>query len=74
MKTTSALGPNMAGHVEKEEKSLQQQNELEDAELTILCHDERKGRHRDVRDQRERRPKPKRKGIVPAVRSAIQSA
>jgi hypothetical protein len=36
------LGPNMAGHVEKEEKSLQQEKELEDDELTILCHDERK--------------------------------
>ena len=54
------LRPNMAGHVEKEKKSLHEQNELEDTELTILCHDERKGRHGDVRDQRERRPKPKR--------------
>ena len=54
----------MVGHVEKEKKSLQEQNEFEDAELTILGDDERKGRHGDVRDQRERWPEPKRMGTT----------
>ena len=56
------LSPNLVGHVEKKKKSLQEQNELEDTELTILGDDERKGRHADVRDQRERWPEPKRMG------------
>jgi hypothetical protein len=54
--------PNLVGYVEKEKKSLQEQDEFKEAELTILGDDERKGRHADVRDQRERRPEPKRMG------------